>query len=363
VIGRRLPAPPFLLPGLLALGGGLWAGLLRLPLDLPTPHAALAGAHGPLMAGAFLGTVISVERAAALGGRPSHWLAPLLHGLGGLALLAGPLWLPASQTFLLAAWLLAGGAAGLLALSLAVWRRQPVFFNQVMALGAGAQLLAHLLLAGTGSVVAATPGWIGFLVLTITGERLELNRLLRPSPAAQRLIRLLLLLLVVALGLSGWHLEAGTRLLGLSLAGVAVWLARNDLARRTVRLGGLARYTGLCLLSGYGWLAVSGLLMLAGPFQGAGPWRDASLHSLFLGFVFAMIFGHAPIIVPALTGLAVRLNRGFHAALALLHGGLLLRVAGDLAGQPAWRAHGGELGAASILLFLGVLLASLRRPV
>ena len=254
-----------------------------------------------------------------------------------------------------------GGAAGLLALSVAVCRVQPVFFNQVMALGAGSQLLAHVLLAGTGSVVAATPGWIGFLVLTITGERLELNRLLRPSPDAQRAIRVLLGVLALSLALAGWNLEAGTRLLGLSLLGVAGWLGVYDLARRTVRLGGLARYTGLCLLSGYAWLGVAGLLMLSGPFQGAGPWRDASLHCLFLGFVFAMIFGHAPIIVPALTGLAVRLNLGFHAALWLLHAGLLLRVAGNLAGMTALRVHGGELGALSILLFLGVLLASLRR--
>lgn len=43
---------------------------------------------------------------------------------------------------------------------------------------------------------------------------------------------------------------------------------------------------------------MSGALALMAGQQVAGPLYDAMLHTFFLGFVFGMIFGHAPIIFP-----------------------------------------------------------------
>ena len=62
---------------------------------------------------------------------------------------------------------------------------------------------------------------------------------------------------------------------------------------------GLTRFIAVCL-SGYVWLGVGGVLTWY--FAGilAGPYYDAMLHTVFVGFVFAMIFGHAPIILPAI---------------------------------------------------------------
>lgn len=40
-------------------------------------------------------------------------------------------------------------------------------------------------------------------------------------------------------------------------------------------------------------------------FFSAGPRYDAMLHTIFLGFVFSMIFAHAPIILPTITGLSI----------------------------------------------------------
>src|SRR3990172_2284749 len=87
---------------------------------------------------------------------------------------------------------------------------------------------------------------------------------------------------------------------GIGLIAFGLWLMRNDIARRTVRKSGLTRFIAVCLLPGYVWLIAGGVLWLA--FGGTSTARflyDAMLHSLFLGFVFSMIFGHAPIIVPA----------------------------------------------------------------
>ena len=82
-----------------------------------------------------------------------------------------------------------------------------------------------------------------------------------------------------------------------------------------------------------GWLGLGGALSLAygevvGWFQ-----YDAVLHAVLLGFVFSMIFGHAPIIIPALTKIAVPFNRRFYLHLALLHVGLAVRVGSDVLGS------------------------------
>ncbi len=45
-------------------------------------------AHGPLMVGGFLGTVIGLERAVALG-KPWPYAAPLLTGIGAILLMGG----------------------------------------------------------------------------------------------------------------------------------------------------------------------------------------------------------------------------------------------------------------------------------
>jgi hypothetical protein len=138
-----------------------------------------------------------------------------------------------------------------------------------------------------------------------------------------------------------------------------VWLGRQDIARRTVRLHGLTRFTALCLLSGYVWLGIGGLLMLgAGPVA-AGLVYDAVLHAVFVGFVMAMIFGHAPIIFPAVLGRPMPFSRRFYAHLALLHASLALRVAGDLTGWIHGRQGGGLFNTAAVVLFLASTVAAL----
>ena len=57
---------------------------------------------------------------------------------------------------------------------------------------------------------------------------------------------------------------------------------------------------------------------------------DAVVHAIAIGFVLSMIFGHAPIILPAITGLRVRYHAAAYLPLLLLHLSVLLRVAADL---------------------------------
>jgi hypothetical protein len=149
--------------------------------------------------------------------------------------------------------------------------------------------------------------------------------------------------------------------LGAGLILLTLWLLRYDIARRTVRAQGLPRFSAACLLSGYAWLLVAGALALAAGDPGEGGFAyDAVLHAVFLGFVFSMVFGHAPIILPAVARLPVPFNRRFYLPLILLHAALAVRVCGDLSQSPDARRWGGMLGAAAILAFLGVTAAAIR---
>lgn len=327
--------------GMLALVAALLGGLLRLGWALPLLRPTLSGGHGPLMVCGFLGTLIGVERAVALGRRWSY-AGPLLTGLGTLALLAG---MPAAPLMTL-------GSVGLVTVFGVIVAQQPSWATAIMALGALLWLVGNGLWLAGRPLHAVVPWWVGFLVLTIAGERLELSRLLQLTRLHRLLFVLVVGILLVGLMLSIVRFDTGVRLAGLAMLALACWLLRHDIARRTVRQTGLTRFIAICLLSGYVWLGIGGLL--GWRFGGvlAGPFYDAMLHTVFVGFVIAMIFGHAPIIFPAVLGQASLYHPTLYGPLVLLHASLLLRVVGDLTFWPPGRLWGGLLNAGAILLFM-----------
>lgn len=339
---------PLFLTAAAALLAGMAAGLARMGWSLPAADLPLL--HGPLMVCAFFGTLIGLERAVALA-RPWGYAAPLLGGLGALALITG-----LSETA--GALLITGGSGIFAVMALAVVRRQPVLFTAVMALGALAWLAGNLLWLAGQPIELAVTWWAAFLVLTIAGERLELSRFLPPTRWRGPTV-VPPLVLVLAAPLLG-QIRAGLLwpTFGLGMLLLAAWMARHDIARRTVRQQKLTRFMAVCLLSGYVWLAAAGLTALVLPIAGGGPFYDAALHALFVGFVFAMVFGHAPVILPAVLRINVPYRALFYGPLLLLHASLLVRLAGDLANWPELRQWGGLGNAAAILAFLGLTAAT-----
>ncbi len=334
---------------LLTLGGasllaGLTGALALLGLAVAPGTAHLAAAHGLLMALGFLGTMIALERAVALGARWAY-LAPLAAGLAAVALVLGMPHLLAGLLFLI-------GGLTFVAMYVAFDRIEASLHTRVQAAGALAWPVAVLLWL-TGRPVSAIVPWLAaFLVLTIAGERLELSRLGRLSRRARLTFIGAAALFCAGVIVSVAGPETGTRLAGIGLVAVAAWLASHDLARRTVRMAGVTRYIAACLLVGYGWLAVAGISWLV--FGAGSPSAyDAMLHTLFLGFVISMVFGHAPVIVPSVLRVPLPYHPRFYTHLALLHAGLLLRVVGgDLLGaRPLWQA-GGMLNVLALLLFV-----------
>ena len=155
--------------------------------------------------------------------------------------------------------------------------------------------------------------------------------------------------------------DLGVRIAGVGMLGLALWLLGFDIARRTVKQTGLTRFIAVCLLSGYVWLLVAGTIALVYGAVPAGPIYDAMLHAIFLGFVFAMIFGHAPIIFPAVLGLDIQYKPNFYLPLILLHISLAIRIGGELLGSGGARLWGGLLNVLAVLLYVGIILWNRRR--
>lgn len=96
---------------------------------------------------------------------------------------------------------------------------------------------------------------------------------------------------------------------------------------------------------------------MGGEAGGGGVTYDAMGHTIFLGFVFSMVFAHAPVIVPAVLGVAFPYGRALYAPLALLHVGLAIRLLGGLLESvPLWR-WGGVLDELAIVAFVALAAA------
>jgi hypothetical protein len=136
--------------------------------------------------------------------------------------------------------------------------------------------------------------------------------------------------------------------MGVVLTLLAIWLLAFDLARVTIRRERLPRYVAACLLAGYFWLALGGLLIACAVAY------DAALHAVFVGFVLSMVFGHAPVILPAVLKARLPYHPVLYLPLALLHLSLAARVFWSTA-LGAW---GNALAVALFLvLALGAKLA------
>lgn len=320
-------------------------GLARLGYSLAWGPARVME-HGPLFVLGVFGTVIGFERAVALA-RPWSFAAPALGAVAGVGMLAG---------HPLAPWAAAASSVALIAVNAAIVRKQAVDFTGIMLLGSVLLAVGALAWALGRMVFDVVPAWMGFFVLTIAAERLELSRL-APTPRwASRAIAALSLALALSAGLATFGVAGATRALGVALALVGAWQLRYDLARRTLRQRALPRFAAVGVLLGAAWLVVTGALLAAAPLPPAGPRYDAVLHGVFVGYVLSMVFAHAPIILPAVARVKVPFHPALYAPLAALHLGLLLRVTGDLADSFPLRRYGGALNGLSLALFLGAAL-------
>lgn len=345
--------------GMMFLGG--WAALQRAGWTLPMLRPPLVGMHGALMIGGVFGALISLERAVAISSltrQPRHWsfLAPILAGLGGVLLIwEGPS---------LAARLCLAGASLLLTavyIYTATKRHYWSLHTVIMTAGAALWLVGNLGWAAGSPIPVIVHTWMGFIVLTIVGERLELSRVTRLSAQTQRLLIGAVAVYGAGALLALVDLAVGSRAVGVGAVLVALWLLRYDIAGRRLGHPGLTGYIAVCLVVGYVWLAISGVLaVLFGPVY-AGFQYDAVIHALVGGFIFSMVFGHAPLILPALTGRQIAFTPGFFLPLALLHLSIALREISSLSASFEGRMWASAINAAAVILFALLLISGARR--
>lgn len=345
---RLLYSTPLVTIALLSLLLGVWAGLRRMGLALPAVQAKLVIQHGPLMVSGFLGTLIGVERAIAVGKRWAY-LGPLATALGSLVLISG--------VFDSAGIVMMSVGSLIMVLLFATLPRSsfdgPAL---VMAWGALSWFVGNDLLFLGFPIPQVLPWWMAFLLLTIAGERLELGALRPRSRLNQITFILPVLLVLVGCGVSVLRVDIGTQIVGAGMLSLGSWLVRYDIARDTARKSEMPAYIGRLLLSGYVWLMVAGIAaLLFGGLRG-GPMYDILVHSLFLGFAFSMIFAHAPIISAAALEYSVPYRPALYGPPLMLHATLLLRVLGGLSGT-MWARQWGAAGNALAILGFVMLIA------
>jgi hypothetical protein len=331
---------------------GLWVGLARLGVMLPGGAQTLAEFHGALMISGFLGTLISLERSVAIG-RWWAYTAPALSAIGAVALIVERPIL-AGYTFLFAGIALTINSSVVVA-------RQPALFTFILTVAAACWAGGTLIWLSGANTTDITGWWIGFLILTIAAERLELSRVLSPPRSSQLIFAFAAGLIIIGM-VRGEFGAPAAPFSGGGLLLTTAWLARHDVALRTIRLSGQPRFSAACLLAGYFWLGVAGLLLLVVPPSSTTFSYDAVVHAVTIGFVFSMIFAHAPIILPAVLGLRIQYSAAAYVSLALLHISVLLRITADLFDWIEVRTISGPATVLAIACYAAILVIVRPRP-
>jgi len=339
---------PFMLAAVLNLIAGIWAGLIRLGWNLPLTSVAVH--HGAIMVGGFLASLIALEKAIPLK-RNIAMVVPVISALS--LLMAVPGYYHSGLYFLIA------GSIGLFiihAYYLYLHPRDLSIF--LMMVGAGCLIVGNVMLIKTQFYPASFPWWMGFLLLTITAERIELSKFLPVSVNAKYFLLGLLALFLLGL-LIPFH-GVGKYLSAVSMIGIAIWMLNYDVMRIGLKKKGLTRFSSIALLIANGWLIVNGILLML--MSDTAYSYDILVHSFFIGYTFSMIFAHGPIILPGVLGIV---SKPYHpilyASFFLVQGSLLFRLIADSLLHSEWRRWSGILTGAGILLYFATLIALVLR--
>jgi len=338
----------FLVGAIISLVIGLWTGLTRLGWDItylkPTFY------HGSIMVGGFLGTLISLEKAIPLK-KNILLLIPVLNATSIVFFLSGH--------FSYSLAILIVGSSGLCIIYLLYLSQQNELPILLMLIGAFFWLTGNILLLFNNLYPLSLPWWMGFLLFTITAERLELSKFL-PVTNLNKVVLLILLGCFVMGTVLHFH-GTGSYFTGVSLTGISIWLMRYDVIRITLKKEGLTKFTAIALLTGYFALLLDGIFFVIFP---ATPFAyDALVHTFFIGFIFPMIFAHGPIILPGVLGAAVKpYHRVLYLPLILLTLSVLIRILADAYVIPYHlRMISGWISAGGILLYFATLFTLLIR--
>ncbi|HEY3406304.1 MAG TPA: hypothetical protein VGK59_23110 [Ohtaekwangia sp.] len=341
---------PFLILAVFSLLAGMLTGLQRLGWYIPLPEAYAH--HGAIMTGGFLGSLIALEKVIPLK-RKILFTGPLLSSSSLIFFIAG--------NFQIACIVLIAASVFLMVMYLIyLWKYWDAIFV-MMFLGAACWFTGNIILLFGKFYPAAFPWWMAFVLFTIVSERLELSKFLPVTIWHKRL--LFFFLAVFTAGLIIPFHSIGKFAAGAGLILISIWLMRFDVLSVNLKKTGLPLFSGIALLCGYVALLADGFFLTTLSNRAFG--YDTIVHTFFLGFTFAMIFAHGPIILPGVLGIKVK---PFHAVLyiplALLFVSLLVRVLSNALILPLFfRMISGWITTAAILLYFVMLFTLTLREV
>ncbi|KYG79627.1 hypothetical protein [Roseivirga echinicomitans] len=324
----------FILFPVVGLVFGLLTGWLRIGWNIPM--YGLAGFHGVLMLGGFLGSLICFEKAIMIK-KSWAYIVPLLSGLSIFAFLLNQ----ASIGYLLQI----SASFGLVMIYVLLVNSTKGYDILLPLIGAMCWMAGNVLLYQTQFYPTVFPWWIAFILFTIVGERLELPF----SYKHKRLLYVLLLITLVGFMLP-YH-GVGRTVTAAGMISIALWLLRFDLTGPLLKKKGHYLYTGLTLTFGYVWLLMAAVFMV---FITSGAFAlDALLHSFFLGFAMSIIFAHGSIMFPALLHKSgPRIHRIIWIWFGVFQASVAARIIADLLTMPLLRKWAGMVNGIIILFFL-----------
>lgn len=332
---------PYVFLAFFSLIIGVTAGLVRIGWNITLPNAVAH--HGAIMVAGFIGTLISLEKVIPLK-KTYLYVVPAMSGASTILFLLGVPIVGFSLLIL--------ASIGLIIVFSLFLRKDKSEVHALMLSGATFWLMGNIQLVSTKFYPSAFNWWMSFALFIITSERLELMKFLPVTRGAKMVCFLLLLL--VALGCFFPFHGLGTFVTSAGLAGIALWLMKNDLVGISITKTGLTRYVGVALLSGYAWLLFTAVFQIASTNSMFS--YDIVVHSFFIGFVLSMIFAHGPIILPGVLGILRKpYSPLLYIALVLLHSSLILRVLGDILLINDFRTWSGVLTALAMLSYFGIL--------
>jgi hypothetical protein len=331
--------PLILISLILGIAGG-WIRLGYIGFSV----VGAAANHGVLMVGGFLGTLISLERAMVM--KQKAWLlVPLLSGLS-IPVMLFLEWPNVGVSLLFL------GSLGLTVIMYLQSIQHPVVYQYIMSVGAVSWMLGNFMLLHSGFVPAAVPWWMGFILFTIVGERLELSKFLPTPKLAKNVLVWLLGLFFIGM-LLPFH-GSGNWLMGVSVILISFWLLHFDMAKIASKKANQFKYIGIGLRVGYVWLTLNGIVLCFLDYHSFH--YDLYLHTFFLGFTFSMIWAHAPIILPLVLNIK---QNPYHPILwigwAVFQISLLGRVLSTLVFNLDLRSWFGIVNGWSILLLFGMM--------
>ncbi|MCI1901416.1 MAG: hypothetical protein LKI93_01610 [Bifidobacteriaceae bacterium] len=367
----KLPRTRLILLFLAAVGAiiGLNSALVRSSIPTFATRAPLGDGHGVFMVFGFLGGAIGLERAVAFqAGSPAKpkwgFLAPGFAGVGSLLMVFEALPFVSRETAIAPlafmatnpqalpgiAWTLS--MAALTGIYLGVWRRQQSVAVLIQLLGAFLGVCGIALWARGIDAQILAPWWMGYLVLTIVGERIELARVAFIAHNIEWYIFFASVAFAVSLGLCLLNPTVGYPAMGITLGIMLLLAITHDTARKTYKLKGVTGFMGTCMLVGYAWALLAAAVWIFSPTGFSGYWRDMAIHALAIGFTMSMVAAHASMIIPSITRRPMTYKPVLWVGWLVMQVGLAVRLLGTTRGSTVLWQWGDGVSVVGMLVMM-----------